>query len=122
MLDIIEEFCRECEYPYLRMDGKTTIRSRQPLVDAFNEERERYFIFLLTTKVGGIGVNLTGADRVLLFDPDWNPSTDIQACCHPPHAACKEQQQGCLTSTVCYLSRSPPAPSPLPLWVHAAGS
>ncbi len=36
------------------------------------------FVFLLTTRVGGLGVNLTGADRVLLYDPDWNPSTDVQ--------------------------------------------
>jgi hypothetical protein len=44
-----------------------------------DKESENVFVFLLTTKVGGLGVNLTAADRVLLFDPDWNPSTDIQA-------------------------------------------
>jgi hypothetical protein len=48
------------------------------MMDDFNNN-PRVFVFLLTTKVGGIGVNLTGANRVLLFDPDWNPSTDVQA-------------------------------------------
>ena len=46
-------------------------------MDDFNHNRE-VFLFLLTTRVGGLGVNLTGADRVLLFDPDWNPSNDMQ--------------------------------------------
>ena len=57
-------------YRYHRMDGSTTVAQRAPLIDDFNENRD-VFCFLLTTKVGGIGVNLTGADRVLLFDPDW---------------------------------------------------
>ena len=52
--------------------------ARRRRLDEFNAD-ERVFVFLLTTKVGGLGVNLTGADRVLLYDPDWNPSTDAQA-------------------------------------------
>ena len=48
------------------------------LVDKFNRDPNMH-VFLLTTKVGGLGVNLTGADRVIIYDPDWNPSTDIQA-------------------------------------------
>ncbi|CAN0565881.1 unnamed protein product, partial [Ectocarpus sp. 12 AP-2014] len=48
------------------------------LIDRFNND-ESMFIMLLTTRTGGVGVNLTGADRVILFDPDWNPSTDMQA-------------------------------------------
>ena len=65
-------------YEYLRMDGTTSIKRRQPLIQAFNSN-EDIFLFLLTTRVGGLGVNLTGADRVVIFDPDWNPSTDVQA-------------------------------------------
>ncbi|NXE27618.1 ERCC6 protein, partial [Ardeotis kori] len=78
MLQILEVFVRDRNYSYLRMDGTTTIASRQPLITRFNEDKS-IFIFLLTTRVGGIGVNLTGADRVIIYDPDWNPSTDTQA-------------------------------------------
>lgn len=60
------------------MDGTTSIKRRQPLISAFNSD-DKIFMFLLTTRVGGLGVNLTGADRVVIFDPDWNPSTDMQA-------------------------------------------
>ncbi|KAJ1988438.1 DNA repair protein rhp26 [Dimargaris cristalligena] len=63
---------------YLRMDGTTPIQKRAGLLDSFNQTRG-IFLFLLTTKVGGLGTNLTGADRVIIFDPDWNPSTDTQA-------------------------------------------
>ncbi|XP_070772198.1 DNA excision repair protein ERCC-6 [Enoplosus armatus] len=78
MLDILEVFVRENNYSYLKMDGTTTIASRQPLIARYNEDKS-IFIFLLTTKVGGLGVNLTGANRVIIYDPDWNPSTDTQA-------------------------------------------
>ncbi|XP_067377493.1 DNA excision repair protein ERCC-6 isoform X1 [Channa argus] len=78
MLDIFEVFVRQNNYSYLKMDGTTTIASRQPLIAHYNEDNS-IFIFLLTTKVGGLGVNLTGANRVIIYDPDWNPSTDTQA-------------------------------------------
>ncbi|XP_038593522.1 DNA excision repair protein ERCC-6 [Micropterus salmoides] len=78
MLDIFEVFVREKNYLYLKMDGTTAIASRQPLIARYNEDKS-IFIFLLTTKVGGLGVNLTGANRVIIYDPDWNPSTDTQA-------------------------------------------
>ena len=77
MLDILEQFVA-ARYTYHRIDGLTSIRSRLPLIDSFNSDAS-VFTFLLTTKAGGLGVNLTGADRVLLYDPDWNPSTDLQA-------------------------------------------
>ena len=79
MLNIIEEFIRSLDgFNYLRMDGGTNIKDRQSLVDRFNTDPDLH-VFLLTTKVGGLGVNLTGANRVIIFDPDWNPSTDVQA-------------------------------------------
>ncbi|XP_036999013.2 DNA excision repair protein ERCC-6 isoform X3 [Artibeus jamaicensis] len=78
MLDILEVFVRAQKYSYLKMDGTTTIASRQPLITRFNEDTS-IFVFLLTTRVGGLGVNLTGANRVIIYDPDWNPSTDTQA-------------------------------------------
>jgi DNA excision repair protein ERCC-6 len=79
MLNIIEEFVKGLGgFNYLRMDGGTNIKERQGLVDRFNNDPDLH-VFLLTTKVGGLGVNLTGANRVIIFDPDWNPSTDVQA-------------------------------------------
>lgn len=84
MLDILEKFVANLTraddtfFTYVRMDGSTPIAKRQALVDTFNTN-EAYDVFLLTTKVGGLGVNLTGADRVIIYDPDWNPSTDMQA-------------------------------------------
>ncbi|KAK3990163.1 SNF2 family N-terminal domain-containing protein [Cladorrhinum sp. PSN332] len=79
MLDIIEHFVQSLgDTNYLRMDGKTPVKQRQTLVDQFNNDPNLH-VFLLTTKVGGLGVNLTGANRVIIFDPDWNPSTDVQA-------------------------------------------
>ncbi|CAG8971320.1 hypothetical protein HYALB_00005938 [Hymenoscyphus albidus] len=79
MLNILEEFIKSLPgFRYLRMDGSTNIKDRQTLVDQFNNDPDLH-VFLLTTKVGGLGVNLTGANRVIIFDPDWNPSTDVQA-------------------------------------------
>ncbi|GJQ12130.1 hypothetical protein GpartN1_g3921.t1 [Galdieria partita] len=78
MLDILEMFARQRRYVYLRMDGETPMQERMKLIDSFNQNDE-IFLFLLTTKVGGLGINLTGANRVVLYDPDWNPSTDLQA-------------------------------------------
>jgi len=79
MLDILEKFVKDLgNVNYLRMDGKTPIKTRQVLVDNFNKDPD-IDLFLLTTKVGGLGVNLTGANRVIIYDPDWNPSTDVQA-------------------------------------------
>ncbi|KAI6210840.1 hypothetical protein M3Y96_00370600 [Aphelenchoides besseyi] len=73
MLTILEKLVIMKGYGYLRMDGGTPIGSRQPLVQKFNKESD-LFVFLLTTRVGGLGLNLTSANRVLIYDPDWNPS------------------------------------------------
>jgi DNA excision repair protein ERCC-6 len=71
MLDILEHFVKSFQdFNYRRMDGNTAIQHRQELVDEFNRDTS-IDVFLLTTKVGGLGVNLTGADRVVIFDPDW---------------------------------------------------
>ncbi|KAG9445694.1 hypothetical protein H6P81_011822 [Aristolochia fimbriata] len=78
MLDILENFLIGARYEYRRMDGLTPVKQRMALIDEFNDTAA-IFIFILTTKVGGLGTNLTGANRVIIFDPDWNPSTDMQA-------------------------------------------
>ncbi len=92
MMNILISYIEKQGYSYLRMDGTTQVQNRIPLIDRFNsgnagkkKEKKRrissfiyndlldksIFIFVLTTRVGGIGVNLTGADRVVIFDPDW---------------------------------------------------
>jgi DNA excision repair protein ERCC-6 len=78
MLDILERLVVQRGWKHHRMDGGTPIASRSRLMDDFNNTPD-IFVFLLTTRVGGLGVNLTGANRCVIFDPDWNPSTDIQA-------------------------------------------
>ncbi|ELR14643.1 SNF2 domain containing protein [Acanthamoeba castellanii str. Neff] len=81
MLNIIELLLREGDYSFLRIDGSISKSDeRQRRVELFNSDPS-YFCFLLTTVVGGIGLNLTGADRVVIVDPSWNPTHDNQAVC-----------------------------------------
>lgn len=62
-------------YRYLRLDGSTKVEDRQALMDRFNNDK-RIFVFILSTRSGGIGMNLTGADAVIFYDSDWNPAMD----------------------------------------------
>ena len=78
MLDILENFLNYHGYKYLRLDGSTGIDRRQALMERFNADK-RIFVFILSTRSGGIGVNLTGADTVIFYDSDWNPTMDAQA-------------------------------------------
>ncbi|KFD48999.1 hypothetical protein M514_10151 [Trichuris suis] len=78
MLNILEKFLEQQAYSYSRLDGATAVGQRQDIVRTFNADRS-IFIMLSTTRVGGLGLDMTGADRVILFDPDWNPTTDVQA-------------------------------------------
>ncbi|CAA7030766.1 unnamed protein product [Microthlaspi erraticum] len=78
-LDLFAQLCRERRYPFLRLDGSTTISKRQKLVNRLNDQTKDEFAFLLSSKAGGCGLNLIGANRLVLFDPDWNPANDKQA-------------------------------------------
>ncbi|KAJ7685280.1 DNA repair protein, SNF2 family [Mycena polygramma] len=78
-LDLFEKLCRSKKYGCFRLDGSMTITKRQKLVDQFNDPEGKEFIFLLSSKAGGCGINLIGANRLILFDPDWNPAADQQA-------------------------------------------
>uniref|UniRef100_T1JC71 Helicase domino n=1 Tax=Strigamia maritima TaxID=126957 RepID=T1JC71_STRMM len=78
MLDILEQFLNYHGYIYLRLDGTTRVEQRQALMERFNADK-RIFVFILSTRSGGIGVNLTGADTVIFYDSDWNPTMDAQA-------------------------------------------
>ncbi|EQC41809.1 hypothetical protein SDRG_00668 [Saprolegnia diclina VS20] len=79
VLDILEDFMQLRAYEYCRLDGATHFRDRQRSMDAFNDPNGGLQIFLLSTRAGGLGINLTGADTVILYDSDWNPHQDSQA-------------------------------------------
>ncbi|CAM6092312.1 unnamed protein product [Calypogeia fissa] len=78
-LDIIQIMCEGQGWRWLRLDGATNVSERQALVDRFNANGSDSTVFLLSSKAGGAGLNLVGANRLVLFDPDWNPATDAQA-------------------------------------------
>ncbi|KAI9564810.1 hypothetical protein GHT06_008551 [Daphnia sinensis] len=78
MLDVLEAFLNHHGHIYLRLDGTTRVDQRQVLMERFNADR-RIFCFILSTRSGGVGVNLTGADTVIFYDSDWNPTMDAQA-------------------------------------------
>ncbi|TLD18338.1 helicase swr1 [Venturia nashicola] len=78
-LDIFDKLCRSRNYGVLRLDGTMNVNKRQKLVDKFNDPDGQEFVFLLSSKAGGCGLNLIGANRLVLFDPDWNPAADQQA-------------------------------------------
>lgn len=78
-LDLFEKLCRSRGYGSLRLDGTMNVNKRQKLVDKFNDPNGEEFVFLLSSKAGGCGLNLIGANRLVLFDPDWNPAADQQA-------------------------------------------
>lgn len=75
-LDILEEMCKRENWTYLRIDGSTSTGERQDLVDRFNspESDNPPFVFLLSTKAGGEGLNLIGGNRLIVYDCEWNPS------------------------------------------------
>ncbi|KAA8906991.1 hypothetical protein DIURU_000675 [Diutina rugosa] len=79
MLDILEDYCYLRGYQYCRIDGQTDHADRVNAIDEYNKPGSEKFIFLLTTRAGGLGINLTTADVVILYDSDWNPQADLQA-------------------------------------------
>lgn len=79
-LDILQQILQKLNLTYLRLDGSTPNKDRDSIVNQFNNSQPRArFAFLLSAKSGGIGLNLIGASRLILFDNDWNPSVDLQA-------------------------------------------
>ena len=79
VLDILETVIRERGHKYVRLDGGTAVEERQRICDAYNREGSDIFCFLLSTRAGGQGLNLTGADTVIIHDCDFNPQIDRQA-------------------------------------------
>ncbi|KAJ8968016.1 hypothetical protein NQ314_002520 [Rhamnusium bicolor] len=78
-LDLFERLCKRRGYLYVRLDGTMSIKKRAKVVENFNNPESKEFIFMLSSKAGGCGLNLIGANRLIMFDPDWNPANDDQA-------------------------------------------
>jgi DNA helicase INO80 len=78
MIDLMEEYLTYRNYKYCRLDGSTKLEDRRDTVHDF-QTRPEIFIFLLSTRAGGLGINLTSADTVIFYDSDWNPTIDSQA-------------------------------------------
>ncbi|KAK4505189.1 hypothetical protein PRZ48_003152 [Zasmidium cellare] len=79
-LDVLAKLLTSLDYRFIRLDGSVAQNKRQDLVDRFNRSpKSNSFVFLLSTKAGGSGLNLIGASRLILFDSDWNPANDLQA-------------------------------------------
>jgi hypothetical protein len=79
MLDLLEDYCELRDLPYVRLDGETNRVQRRLDVRRFNAPKSPLFIFLISTRAGGLGLNLASADTVILYDSDWNPQVDLQA-------------------------------------------
>ncbi|CAI2349451.1 unnamed protein product [Caenorhabditis sp. 36 PRJEB53466] len=78
MLDVLQTFLSHHGYQYFRLDGTTGVEQRQAMMERFNAD-PKVFCFILSTRSGGVGINLTGADTVIFYDSDWNPTMDAQA-------------------------------------------
>ncbi|KAF9201849.1 hypothetical protein BGZ49_007942 [Haplosporangium sp. Z 27] len=79
IMNIMEDFLHYRHYQYMRLDGSTKSDDRSALLKQFNAKDSPYFVFLLSTRAGGLGLNLQTADTVIIFDSDWNPHQDLQA-------------------------------------------
>ncbi len=78
-LDIMEDVMIARGYAYSRIDGSTAQEDRETSMRDFNADGSEKFVFLLSTRAGGLGINLNTADIVILYDSDWNPQMDLQA-------------------------------------------
>lgn len=77
MIDILEDFMSYRRHKYIRLDGSSRISDRRDMVEDF-QTRTDIFVFILSTRAGGLGINLTAADTVIFYDSDWNPTVDQQ--------------------------------------------
>ena len=79
VLDILEDYCWFRNLTYCRIDGQTAHEDRDTQIQTYNADNSEKFIFMLSTRAGGLGINLYTADVVILYDSDWNPQMDLQA-------------------------------------------
>lgn len=92
MLDLLDTFLEQSGYTSCRLDGSVSWQDRQQAMTDFNNDPE-LFCFLLSTRAGGLGINLTAADTVIIYDSDWNPHQDMQVSLESLHLQYKPQQQ-----------------------------
>lgn len=79
-MDILEDYCTMRNYNYFRLDGDTGVEEREEMMKMFNEDKNYEIpIFMLSTRAGGLGINLVSANVVIIYDIDWNPQNDSQA-------------------------------------------
>ena len=79
LLNILDDYCRYRQFAYLRMDGQTSSEERDRRIEEFQNPQSDKWIFLISTRAGGLGINLHAANIVILYDSDWNPQVDLQA-------------------------------------------
>lgn len=106
-LDLLQDLCLHLSYSFCRLDGHTPTSQRQRLVNNFNSPYSQDFLFLLSSKAGGVGLNLVGASHLVLYDIDWNPANDMQVIQTQPCTLCIYPLEGALhvlTFLFCTLS------------------
>ena len=77
MLDILEDYCIAKQFEYCRLDGNTDLVDREEQIDEFTAPNSKKRVFLISTRAGGLGLNLMTANNVVLYDSDWNPQVDL---------------------------------------------
>ena len=99
MLDILEDYLTWKGWSYRRLDGTVAAADRLTAMNEFQDKDNEIDVFLLSTRAGGLGVNLTRADTVIIFDSDWNPHMDLQVCTCA-HAHRPPQRRHCRAHTI----------------------
>ncbi|SCV01648.1 LAMI_0G12816g1_1 [Lachancea mirantina] len=79
MLDLLQDWCELNDFAACRLDGSMNNEERQEQINLFNDKKRSYSVFLISTRAGGLGINVSSADSVIIFDSDWNPQVDLQA-------------------------------------------
>lgn len=131
IMTLVADFFNHRGWQFCRLDGSTKADDRQALLSTFNDPNSPYQVFILSTRAGGLGLNLQSADTVIIYDTDWNPHADLQAqdryvCLSPfilsiikiklnplqsPSYRSEEGSQGVATHLVQYCRRARPGSS-----------
>lgn len=116
-LDLLQDMCLHLGYTFCRLDGHTPTGQRQRLVNNFNSPYSQDFLFLLSSKAGGVGLNLVGASHLVLYDIDWNPANDMQVIQAQSCTLCVYPLEGAL-NVFTFLSAPFPSETVTRLWLE----